>query len=169
MSWQIEPLMAAHDRRAFACGYSWLDAYLRQHALRNQEAGYGRTFVAVSSASNLVRGYFTLSMSAVSFEKLPDSLSARMPKYPMPVAHIGCLAVASDMQGVGLGRLLITEAFKKILAATEVVAAQAIEVRAIDEKAADWYARYGFTPFRDTPLHLFLPMATARMIVAEAT
>jgi hypothetical protein len=34
------------------------------------------------------------------------------------------------------------------------------EVDAIDDDAAKLYRKYGFAPLLDSPLHLFLPMAT---------
>jgi hypothetical protein len=93
----IELLTAAHNCSQFTCGNDWLDKYLRKHALRNQQKGYGKTYVAVREGGARVDGYYTVSMSSVQFENLPDDLRfAGMPKYPMPAAHIGCLAVASD-------------------------------------------------------------------------
>jgi ribosomal protein S18 acetylase RimI-like enzyme len=168
VSWEIQPLTDRHDRKGFTCGYPWLDAYLRQHALRNQELGYGRSYVAVPLGASRVEGFYTLSMGSVAFANLPDGLAARVPKYPMPVAHMGCLAVRSDRQGRGLGGLLLIDALRRVVAAAEVIAARAVEVKAIDEKARDWYAGYGFLPFRDAPLHLYLPMQTVRSLVQAA-
>lgn len=169
MSWEVQPLTDRHDRAGFACGYPWLDAYLRQHALRNQELGYGRTYVAVpTGGASPVEGFYTLSMSSVAFANLPDDFAARVPKYPMPVAHMGCLAVRQDRQGRGLGGLLLVDALRRVIAAAEVIAARAVEVKAIDAKARDWYAGYGFLPFRDAPLHLYLPMQTVRSLVEAA-
>lgn len=169
MNWEVQPLSAAHDRKSFECGNAWLDSYIRQHAVRNQELGYGRTYVAVEAGGAAsVDGYYTISMGAVAFASPPDALAARVPKYPMPVAHLGCLAVRKGLQGQGLGRLLLVDALRRVLAATESIAARAVEVKAIDEPARDWYTAYGFLPFRDSPLHLYLPMSTVRALVDTA-
>ena len=169
MSREIQPLSVRHDRKSFECGKPWLDNYIRQHALRNQEAGYGRTYVAVpTDAPATGDGYYTLSMGSVAFAHLPDELAARAPKYPMPVAHMGCLAVRTGLQGQGLGRLLLIDALRRVLAAADIIAARAVEVKAIDEPARDWYAAYGFLPFRDAPLHLYLPMQTVRALAQAA-
>ena len=82
----IASLSKEHDRGAFDCGNAWLNNYLRQHALPNQELGYGRTYVATSRGSLIVDAFYTLSMSSVVFADLPTDLAKRVPKYPMPVA-----------------------------------------------------------------------------------
>ncbi len=40
----------------------------------------------------------------------------------------------------------------------------AVEVDALHESAAQFYARYGFVPLRDNPLHLYLPMRTTQQL-----
>lgn len=166
----IETLHAKHDCSAFTCGHEWLDRYLQKNALRNQERGYGRTYVACrDDATRRIDGYFTLSMSSVQFATLPPALIFKqMPRYPMPAAHMGCLAVASDSQRQGLGSLLLMDAMRRMIAASEVVAARAVEVKAIDDKAREWYLAYGFLPFADIegpPFHLYLPIETAMKLV----
>jgi ribosomal protein S18 acetylase RimI-like enzyme len=141
--------------------------------LRNQANGYGKTYVAVGNDSKITIGYYTVSMSSVQFLNLPDSLIyTTMPKYPMPTAHLGCLAVRKEAQRKGLGSLLLVDAMKRMICASEVVAARAIDVKAADEPIKDWYIEYGFSPFKDIvgpPFHLFLPIDTARKIVATAS
>lgn len=39
-----------------------------------------------------------------------------------------------------------------------------MEVDALDASAARFYARYGFVPLLDAPLHLYLPMRTIRQL-----
>ena len=169
----IERLAAGHDCSGFSCGNDWLDKYLRKNALRNQDKGYGRTYVAIrDDETRRVDGYYTVSMSSVQFENLPNGLKfAALPKYPMPAAHLGCLAVSTDCQRQGLGSMLLIDAMQRMIAASEVVAARAIEVKAIDEQVRDWYATYGFVSFDKSgpPFHLFLPIDTAREIARSAT
>lgn len=162
MSHCIEVLSPEHDCRAFACGNDWLDDYLRKHAIANQKNGYARVYVAVNSESKRIDGYFSISMGGVRFEHLTPELQRNMPKYPMPVCHLGCLAVQSDCQGKGLGEMLLVRACMKMVEAADIIGARAIEVKAVDGKAKQWYEQYGFVSFADAPLHLYLPMSTAQ-------
>jgi len=164
-------LSAQHVTADFTCGKESLDRYLRKHALRNQQLGYGRTYVVVPSDSpQRIDGYFTISMSSVQFVHLPEALQfAGMPKYPMPVAHLGCLAARLECQGQGLGTLLLIEAMSRMIQAADIVAARAIEVVALDEQVARWYSSFGFQPFKDAALHLSCRLTTAREIVHQSS
>lgn len=164
----IEAMAGDHDPSLFECGEQWLNTYIRQHALRNQKIGYGRTYVAVPKGSKRIEGFYTLSMSSVAFQNLPKELAARVPKYPMPVVHMGCLAVDNKLQGLGMGGLLLIDSFRRIVSAADVIAARALDVKAISPRARKWYLDRGFQVFVDSPDHLYLPMETVRMVVEKS-
>jgi ribosomal protein S18 acetylase RimI-like enzyme len=172
VKWNIELLSANHDHSGFACGQEYLDKFLKNSALRNQVKGYGRTYVASGPDTRLVSGYYTVSMSSVQFANLPESLQySTMPRYPMPAAHLGALAVRSELQRKGLGSILLIDAMRRMIAASEIVAARAIEVKAANDAVCKWYEGYGFAPFNcigKDPYHLFLPIDTAKQIIASA-
>lgn len=139
-----------------------LDDFIRKYASQNQRLGYSRTYVAVrTDGSHRVDAYYSLSMASITFAHLPEALTKRAPRYPMPVAHLGRLAVDQVSQKQGLGRLLLMDAIGRVLMASQIVAARAIDVVAIDDEAKSWYEGYGFQPFLDSPMHLFLPIDTA--------
>src|ERR1051325_11117277 len=163
----ITPLSPRHDTSPFDCGERWLNDYLKRHAVRNQKLSYGRTYVATIADSRAVDAYYSLAMSSIAFEHLPEGLADRVPKYPMPVVHLGCLAVHSRLQGAGLGGMLLIDAFRRIISAADIVAARALDVKAISLRARKWYLDRGFLPFRDTPNHLYLPLDTIRNTLAD--
>ncbi|HZL35841.1 MAG TPA: hypothetical protein VFC78_11065 [Tepidisphaeraceae bacterium] len=170
MTWTIEPLTADHECSGFKCGEKALDTFLCRHALRNQQLGYSNTYVAIRDGqASGIDGYYCVSMSSVMFDKLPDGLCFdHMPRYPMPAAHMGRLAISSDRQRQGLGGLLMIDAMRKMVAASEVIAARVVELVALNEHVAGWYTGFGFIPFKDAPLHLYLPIVTAREIILSA-
>lgn len=103
---RIELLTKAHDRSTFDCGNEQLNDFLKKHARQNQEADVGRTYVAVSAGR--VVGYFAISVGSIAREMLQTDESKRLPRYPVPSAHLGRLAVDQSLHGKGLGgRLLI--------------------------------------------------------------
>ncbi len=74
--------------------------------------------------------------------------------------------------GKGHGKVLLVDALRRMVAGAEIVAARAVEVRAIDDAARDWFTGYGFLPFVDMAgpsYHMFLPMTTAEQIVLAST
>ena len=163
----IAALEARHDRSAFSCGKPPLDDYIRKYAQQNQERGYGKTYVAVRDRSVVVDGFFTLAMTSVAFANLPEALRKRCPKYPMPAALLAQLAIDRASQGQRLGQRLLFEAIGRIVVASEVIAARAIVVKAIDDDAAGFYLKYGFLPLHDLSGHLYLPLETARGVLAH--
>jgi GNAT superfamily N-acetyltransferase len=156
----IEPLSAKHDRSSFDCGEPSLNTYLRQYARQNDEKGLGRTCVAVEPGQTRVEGYYTLSTGAVTFEQVPEKL----PRYPIPVVHLGRLAVDLSSQGKGLGEIVLIDALKRATLAAEQLGIYAVEVLALNDSARRFYLKYGFTPLLDDELHLYLSVKAIRKL-----
>jgi GNAT superfamily N-acetyltransferase len=158
MSVIIESLNKRHERDNFDCGEESLNIFLRQYARQNNERGFGRTFVAVESGRTEVLGYYTLSSGSVSFSVIAE----KVPRYPIPVAHLGRLATGKKAQGRGLGELLLIDALARCVAAANELGIYAVELYALTDKAKSFYLRYGFVPLQDDELHLYLPIETLR-------
>lgn len=163
--WAIERLTEAHDREQFSCGKPPLDKFIRELAGRYEKQRIGRTHVAVPPGEKRVVGYHTLAAGAVPLEHLPKKHARGLPHHPqVPVILLGRLAVDQSMKGKGLGSDLLVHALQLALATSDRVAAFAVEVLAIDEEAAGFYAHHGFKPLLDQPAHMYLPMGTVRQL-----
>jgi len=163
-SWTIQELNADHNRSTFSCGQASLDDFLKKYAGQNQKTGVSRTYVAVMSGSAKVCGYYTISAGAVQFADIPDDLRKRLPRYPVPVAHLGRLAVDSTAQRQGLGEHLLLDALARIVGAAESIGIHAVEVVAIDDVAKRFYLKYGFIALQDDPHHLYISIKTLRKL-----
>jgi GNAT superfamily N-acetyltransferase len=73
---------------------------------------------------------------------------------------MGRLAVDEAFTGQGLGGALLADALERAIRSE--IAAYALIVDAKDDTAATFYRHHGFIPLPDTPLTLFLPLATAQ-------
>ncbi|MCL4685983.1 GNAT family N-acetyltransferase [Myxococcota bacterium] len=168
MAWRIEPLdKRTHDRASFSCGKPELDDYLKQIARKAAATNTGRTWVAVdpgqprdTAGKQAIAGYYTVSMSSIDLSVIPGG--RRDLPAQVPTALIGRLAVDERYQRQRLGELLLSDALRRICQAAEHVAADAIVLDALDDDAKQFYERYGFLELTDDPLHLFLPLASAR-------
>ena len=158
----IERLSSAHDRSLFDCGEPSLNTYLRQYALQNDKKGLGRTFVALEPGNPRIYGYYTLSTGAVTFDKVPQNL----PRCPVPVAHLGRLAVDLSLRGTGarLGETLLLDALRRAVGISEQIGLYAVEVWALNASARDFYLKYGFAALLDDENHLYLPMKSVRKL-----
>jgi ribosomal protein S18 acetylase RimI-like enzyme len=166
-TYRIEAIKAGHDRSVFDCDHPFLNTYLAQFARQNDQNGLARAYVMVpDEGGNPVVGYYTLSASAVAFEHLPAALRRRFPKYPVPVARIGELAVDNAHKGQGLGSALLVDALGRITRTSDEVAVWAIVVDPIDQQAASFYLRHGFESLLDCET-LFLTVSDAKAWLSE--
>ena len=163
-AFRVEPLGEGHDRAGFACGSPSLDEYLARYAGQNQKRGAGRTFVAVRPGAPRVLGYFTLAAGSVRADVLPPEVAKRLPRYPVPVVVLARLAVDRSAQGEGLGAALLVEALRRAVRVASEIGVYAVEVVAKDDGARAFYERHGFAVLADDPLHLYLPVETARAL-----
>ena len=170
---RLEPLTGHHDRAGFDCGVPVLDAWLKQTALQHQTKGISRTFVAVPADEGAAEGYrsagyaglgttsilgfYALAAALVLIDELPPGLARRYPRQ-IPVTRLGRLAIRADMQGQGLGRLLLADAVHRARGAAQAVGSAGLFVDAKDADAARFYEGFGFRPCDSLPLKLYLPM-----------
>lgn len=170
---RLEPLTGDHDRRAFDCGVEALDNWLRQTALQHQRKGISRSFVAVPNddqavaafrddgyldvGTNSILAFYALTSAHVSIDELPSNAAKRYPRR-IPVTRLGRLAIRIDMQGQGLGRVLLVDAVNRAKGAARAVGSAGIIVDAKSDRASRFYQAFGFEPCEDQPLILYLPM-----------
>jgi GNAT superfamily N-acetyltransferase len=157
-AFHIGPLDAVADTATFYCGQAALDAYIRRYAPQDVRRNLARVFVATPVGDpKRLAGFFTLSAGSVGCSDLPASLARKLPRYPVPVALIGRLAVDLEFQRKGLGSILLADACRKVVQASAVLAVAGIIVDAKDASAARFYAHFGFVPMPGQSGRLLLP------------
>lgn len=159
----IERLGSRYDRQGFDCGDPDLDRFLAQYASQYDERGYSRTYV-LTDGSPKVLGFYTLSAGAVAFENVSEEILRKLPRHPMPVVHLGRMAVARAEQGKGWGKILLVDALKRSLDVAEGLGIHAVEIVAKNEQAKNFYLKHGFTPLADDVLHVYMTMKKIRKL-----
>ena len=162
--WTVERLNADHDRAIFVCGHASLDDYIRKFASQNERTGISQMSVALGPDARRVCGYYSLAAGSIEIDDLTDAQRKRLPRYPIPVAHLGHLAVDVHSRGRGLGEHLLMDALERIVRVAGAIGIHAVEVIAIDERARSFYCKYGFSSLRDGPQHMYLPMKQVRRL-----
>jgi ribosomal protein S18 acetylase RimI-like enzyme len=158
-------LEAWHRSEDFRCGVQSLDDWLRKHALQSHRSGGSRVFVTTETDPD-VAGYYALAAGAV----MPRNATARLVRglaanQPVPVVLLARLAVDVRHQGQHLGRSLLLDAMTRVLQAGELIGIRALLVHAVDERAREWYAQFGFERSPTHPLHLILLIKDLRASV----
>jgi GNAT superfamily N-acetyltransferase len=168
VGWREEALSRRHDRAGFDCGEPALNEYLQRDARQNHESGGAKTFVAVAPDSpNTILGYYTIAPGAIDFGKVPGAAKKGLGRYEVPVFRLGRLAVSLTRQGRGLGGELLVAAGERAIAVAEAVGGVALAIAAKDDRAAQWYERFGALRLLDDPLKLILPLATVASVLTR--
>ena len=155
---RVALLDASHDRSIFDSGAPALDRYLREQVTQDVRRRVATCFVAVTD-DQCIAGYYTLASASVPLTELPSEALKKLPRYrAVPTVRMGRLAVDQAFKGHGLGGALLGDALTR--AARAEIAAYALVVDAKDETAAAFYRHHGFIALPETPLTLFLPLAT---------
>jgi len=158
--YQIRTYDRIADAVSFRCGQPLLDDYIRRYATQDARRNVARVFIATPENDlHQLAGFYTLSAGSVSCTDLPESLANKLPKFPVPVALIGRLAVATSYQGKGLGSILLADACLKVAHASKILAVAGIVVDAKDFDATAFYRHFGFLALPGSSDRLLLPAA----------
>lgn len=154
----IQLLGAAHRREGFDCGEAALNEFLLRQAGQQQRRGFGKTYVAVADDGVTITGFVTASAGQIATSSLPAQ--SKLPRYPAPILRIGRLAVDNRHQGKGIGQDLLAFTLRLAVEFSQRVGLYAVVVDAKHDKAKAFYIQLGFIPCVDSPLCLYLPIAT---------
>jgi ribosomal protein S18 acetylase RimI-like enzyme len=165
---RLEALDAKHERSAFRCGEEALDRYFATQVTQDIRRRVANCFVAVENASDAVAAWYTISSTGIPLVDLPPDEMKRLPRYPtVPAVRIGRLAVDQRFQGRGLGAALLADAAARTLRAG--AASFTLLVDAKNDRAVEFYRRFGFRVLPSRPYTLYLPMATAQKVFTRGS
>ncbi len=154
----VEPLANHHDRNSFHCGEPALDDYIRHRARQDLKRRIATVFVAVGDEKHVISGYYTLNAASLDRDDLPDAQARKLPRYPVPCAIIGRLAIHEAYQGRFYGKFMLFNALDRIVRASENMAVHAVLVDARNDAAKAFYEKFGFQSLPGNPMRLFIPL-----------
>jgi GNAT superfamily N-acetyltransferase len=152
-----EPLTYEHEVADFSSGAPVLDEWLNAKAMRNSQLMVSNTYVACPLGTKCVAGFYALSAGQLRRSGLSSKLRRNMPE-DIPGVHLGRLAVDEDFQGRGLAGALLHDAVEKAKQVSLQIAARIVFVHALDQRAADFYAHFGFKRLPTSSLTLALDL-----------
>ncbi len=155
---KIQLLEKTHNRRKFTCEENSLTDYIRKQVSQDIRKRLAACFVAVDDEQNVI-GYYTLTSESLGRELIPDKYIKQVPRnYNAPVILLGRLARDIKTKGTGLGEHLLLDAlFRSYRLSNESIGAMAVVVDPINDKAFEFYKKYGFEQLPDSE-KMFLPM-----------
>jgi ribosomal protein S18 acetylase RimI-like enzyme len=163
-SFRITAFDKMYDRRTFNSGSEALDRYLREQVNQDIRRHMAACFVALSNQR--IVGYYTLASASLLLADLPADVSKELPRYPtVPTVRMGRLAVDQAFKGQGLGGALLADALNRTWHSE--IAAYALMVDAKNDTALSFYHHHGFIALPESPMVLFLPLATVKGLISS--
>lgn len=155
-----EPLTAAHDLAAFACGEPTLDDWLRRRAVSNQRGVVSRSATAVPPVT-------TPSRRAPSRSpKRQAGCSITVPIRP-PGGTRASRHRPGVWQGRGFGHLLLRDAVLRARQAAEAIGIRGLLVHALSSAAKRFYESRGFRESPANPMTLMVTLSDASAAIGD--
>jgi len=160
MTMQAPTRLAEHHALdAFDSGVVSLDDWLKRRARANQTSGASRTYVVAEDSR--VIAYYALASSNIAIHEATGRLRRNMPEH-IPVVTLARLAVDQGFQKRGLGRNLVQDAAKRVMAAADIIGIRGMIVHAINDDARQFYLEMGFLPSPTSDMTLMVSLADLR-------
>lgn len=145
-------------------------------AKKRQKDDFARVFVAVRSETKHVLGYYVINAHGVAASEMPPSWAKKAPAHGyIPAAYLSIIGVDQSMQGKGLGRVLMIDALKRMLALADDIGLAVVILDVLEDGDDDrfqrrlqFYERIGFTSLTSRPSRMFFPIKTIRSLFRDA-
>lgn len=163
-----EPLAARHDVTRFSNGvHPSLDQWLRERALSSEGLSARTYVVCTADKPGRVIGYFSIAAAVEQRNALPSAKLRRGVPEQVPLLLIGRLAIDAEWQGRGLGSILLRDALRRCLAASQIAGARGVVAHAIDEAVVGFYECHGFVRSPLGERVMLMPIETVRSLIAN--
>lgn len=160
---------ALHDRSAFSCGVEAIDRWLRESVSDQIRENRLRLWCATDRLSGRLIGFYALNTHSLTALEAPV-LARRSERLPIPTIYLPVLAIASDLQGAGLGKTLMAHAIQRAGRLSEEIAIKAIILDVLDDEKLQqrlaFYRSLGFQQPGHDPRRLFLSIEDAKASTA---
>jgi predicted GNAT family N-acyltransferase len=166
---KIEKITTEHDKKSFDCGVQPLNNYLKKISGQHEKKHLARTFVlSDGKVPSKIIGFYTLAMMSIDQSSLPPEMVKKLPKGNLNCSLLGRFAIDLQHQGQGHGEFLLIDAIRNSYIASLSVPTPMLVVDAKDDKAKEFYEKYGFIAFHDEPYRLFLTMKDSELLLNRA-
>ncbi len=163
----MQKLNNNHNKTKFNCGNKLLDNYIKNLAKQDVKRDLSVCYV-LYDLENIVAGYYTLSSNSIKRDIFPEEMRRKLPSNynDLPTILLGRLAIDKKFQGNVYGEYLLLDALHNCIKISTNMGALAVVVDPKDEKARNFYLKYGFILLPETK-KMFIPLKTIEAIIEK--
>jgi hypothetical protein len=175
--YRIEPLDPdRHDRTGFSCGVSQVDNFIRKTANKLAEADNLRVFIMTEDGRTII-GFYAINAHAVRYDDLPPAYARKRPGHGyIPAAYISMIGRDQRFAGQAIGGHLLVDCLLRITKAADQIGLSVVMLDVLDcgdgartARRVELYTGYGFRSLPSNPMRMFLPVATVKKMMHQAT
>ena len=163
---------ALHDRSEFDCGVERLNNFLHLSAKKQQKDNMIRVYVAAAQGDTKILGYHAINVGTMNVAELAKKPRGTPPHGEVPVLFLGQVAVDRQVQGLGVGSVLMHHVFEKACVVADEVGCHAVLLDVMSDggddafaKRQQWYEEFGFQSFASNPARMFMTVKQIRQII----
>jgi ribosomal protein S18 acetylase RimI-like enzyme len=119
-----------------------------------------------AAAPKPIIGFFALNLCRIKSETLSPE-QAKKPPRDVSGVRLGRLARAKEFKGRGVGEILLIAAMEKFIEIFNIAGGIGLFVDAKDQKAKEFYEKFGFVSLPSNASELFLPIKTIQQALAR--
>lgn len=147
----------------FECGELEIDRHVKDCCAWH-DIHRARVFVA-ADGSPVAAGFYCLSISASDAKNFNAEVQrAAGSRAFIPFIYLNYLAVRSDIQNQGLGKLLLIHALRRCEEIAQRVGFYGVSLHALTTRAADLYHKYGFRAHDERMAKPFMILPTRALL-----
>lgn len=132
-----------------------MNQWLERHSRAAQGSGSAQTFVITDAEQrDRIVGYHAITAASIEPAEATSKAKKGMPKHPIPALLLARLAVDLSVKGRGLGAFLLRDAMLRTVSASDDLGIRLLLAHALNDKARDFYLRFGFEESPTDPLNM---------------
>ncbi len=155
MAYVIEPLRPEHERGAFCCGNEIIDKFCAR-ALKEHDQFKVRVKIIRDEDSSEVLGFYSLCLSTIESQGIFGL--KKFGQRPIPAIYLAMIGVNEALQGQGLGRSLMSDAFETAYEIAKRAGTYCMWLEAVSEEKAVFYEGLGFRRIEEAGLRMYIPI-----------
>jgi GNAT superfamily N-acetyltransferase len=144
--------------KTFDCGNDMINTFVQKSLKKRVKKHLSQAYILLED--DYFSGFYTLDTFSITKESFEIEIKPTALPPVVPVVKIGMLGVSKHLQGKGVGKKLLKDAFVKVIQISKLAGCAGVFLLA-EKDAIPFYENLGFIAIKkDEPLPMFLSIDT---------